>query len=105
VAAAIHKISPDEQISAVTPPTRTDSASDQLQPALRECVTRAVRRYLSDLGTQAPDGLYELVMQEVEVPLLKEVLSCYNGNQSKSAAALGINRATLRKKLAQHDLG
>ena len=86
-------------------PARADAAADHLQPALRECVARAVRRYLSDLGTQVPDSLYELVMQEVEVPLLKEVLSCYKGNQSKSAAALGINRATLRKKLALHDLG
>lgn len=86
-------------------PSRADSASEHLQPALRECVARAVRRYLSDLGTQVPDGLYDLVIREVEVPLLKEVLSCYNGNQSKSAAALGINRATLRKKLALRDIG
>jgi len=32
------------------------------------------------------------------------VLAWYGGNQSKAAAALGINRATLRKKLAAHGL-
>jgi Fis family transcriptional regulator len=71
-----------------------------LQPALRECVTRAVRRYLHDLDSQMPEGLYELVLSEVETPLLREVLQWAGGNQSKAAAALGINRATLRKKLA-----
>ena len=71
-----------------------------LQPALRECVARAVRRYLHDLDAQMPEGLYELVLHEVETPLLKEVLAWADGNQSRAAAALGINRATLRKKLA-----
>ena len=76
-----------------------------LQPALRECVARAVRRYLSDLDAQMPDGLYELVLHEIEVPLLREILHWSGGNQSKAAAALGINRATLRKKLALRGLG
>jgi Fis family transcriptional regulator len=44
------------------------------------------------------------VLQEVEAPLLREVLAWSRGNQSKAAAALGINRATLRKKLAIHSL-
>ena len=76
-----------------------------LQPALRECVTRAVRRYLHDLDSQMPEDLYALVLHEVEMPLLREVLSWAGGNQSKAAAALGINRATLRKKLGALGLG
>jgi Fis family transcriptional regulator len=77
-----------------------NSAADNLlQPALRECVARAVRRYLTDLDSQMPDGLYDLVLREVETPLLREVLHWSGGNQSKAAIALGINRATLRKKL------
>jgi len=44
------------------------------------------------------------VLHEVESPLLGEVLAWYGGNQSKAAAALGINRATLRKKLHQYGL-
>lgn len=81
------------------------AAESVLQPALRECVARAVRRYLTDLDAQMPDGLYELVLHEVEAPLLHEVLVWSGGNQSKAAAALGINRATLRKKLAARGLG
>ena len=88
------------------PVLHADPAGDNvLQPALRECVARAVRRYLADLDSQMPEGLYELVLHEVEAPLLREVLQWSGGNQSKAAVALGINRATLRKKLAARKLG
>ena len=84
---------------------RADGANEpSLQPALRECVSRAVRRYLSDVESEPGEGLHALVMCEVESPLLREVLAWYGGNQSKTAAALGINRATLRKKLQQYGL-
>lgn len=74
------------------------------QPSLRECVASAVRRYLSDLGEQAPEDFYNVVLREVELPLLAEVLRHCGGNQSCAAAALGINRATLRKKLKLYGL-
>ena len=80
-----------------------EATESALQPAVRECVARAVRRYLLDMDGEA-SGLYELVLDEVETPLLREVMSWAGGNQSKAATALGINRATLRKKLAAHGL-
>jgi Fis family transcriptional regulator len=70
------------------------------QPALREAVSRSVRRYLSDLGDHRCDDLYRLVLGEIEGPLLDEVLTHCRGNQTKAAQLLGITRATLRKKLA-----
>jgi Fis family transcriptional regulator len=88
-------------VSVLRPEQAPDAAS---QPALRECVARAVRRYLIDLDTQQAEGLFDFVMQEVEAPMLREVMSWYGGNQSKAALALGINRATLRKKLSQYGL-
>ena len=73
--------------------------------ALSECVSRTVRRYLADIGdTHCSEGLHALVLREVEGPLLREVLAFHDGNQSRAAVALGINRATLRKKLATHGL-
>ncbi len=81
-----------------------ETPESSMQPALRECVARSVRRYLHDMNGETPDDLYSLVLQEVEAPLLREVLAWAGGNQSKAAAALGINRATLRKKLAVHGL-
>lgn len=72
--------------------------------SLRDHVTRAVRRYLHDLGDHEADDLYEVVLQEVEAPLFAEVMRHCEGNQSRAAARLGLNRATLRKKLRQYGL-
>lgn len=92
-------------MNAVTP-LRADAAHDPvLQPALHECVSRAVRRYLADIDSQPAEGLHALVLSEVEMPLLREVLDWCDGNQSRAAATLGINRATLRKKLQLYGLG
>ena len=76
----------------------------QPQPALRDYVAKAVRRYLIDLGNCDSHELYEIVLSEIEVPLLTEVMRHCDGNQSRAAAILGLNRATLRKKLRQYGL-
>jgi Fis family transcriptional regulator len=91
-------------VNAVTV-LRAENAQDSVaQPSLRECVERSVRRYLTDVDSQPSEGLHALFVGEVEQPLLREVMQWYGGNQSKAAAALGINRATLRKKLQQYGL-
>lgn len=88
-----------ESVSVPVP----DSAAPQ--SALSECVERTVRRYLADLGdTVCSDGLHAMVLREVEAPLLREVMAFHDGNQSRAAEVLGINRATLRKKLTFHGL-
>lgn len=107
VARRPREVSPSKGPVAVNAaiPLRVDAANDTvLQPALRECVARAVRRYLVDVESAPGEGLHELVMREVEAPLLREVMAWYGGNQSKAAVALGINRATLRKKLQHYGL-
>lgn len=92
-------------MNAVRLPASEVSKPSSSQSALSECVTRTVRRYLADIGDAlGEEGLHALVMSEVEVPLLREVLAFHEGNQSRAAAALGINRATLRKKLLQYGL-
>ncbi|HUA79508.1 MAG TPA: helix-turn-helix domain-containing protein [Dyella sp.] len=92
-------------LNAVRLPTHEAVRESSSQSALSECVTRTVRRYLADIGdTTCDEGLYAMVLREVEGPLLREVLSFHDGNQSRAATALGINRATLRKKLAAHGL-
>ena len=80
------------------------STSVSTQQSLRDCVSRVVRRYLRDLGDHPAEDLHALVLHEVEAPLFAEVLRHCEGNQSRAAAALGINRGTLRKKLRQYGL-
>ena len=87
-------------MNAVTP-LRIDQEPGLHQQALRECVARAVRRYLSDMGGHSADNLYRMVLGEVEAPMLAEVLRHCEGNQTRAAQVLGITRATLRKKLAE----
>ena len=72
---------------------------------LRECVRSAVANYFDQLDGHSTSGLHRLVLGEVEVPLLEAVLSYTEGNQSKAAEVLGINRGTLRKKLKEYNLG
>ena len=96
---------PTSAHSAGAQASSPQAASANSASALSECVTRTVRRYLADIGdTPCAEGLHALVLREVEIPLLREVLAFHDGNQSRAASALGIHRATLRKKLAAHGL-
>lgn len=69
---------------------------------LRECVKSVLEAYFSDLNGHSPEGLYQMVLEEIEHPLLEVVMERTRGNQSKAAELLGINRGTLRKKLKHH---
>ncbi len=71
---------------------------------IAECVRRTLDQYFTDLDGESPNGVYEMVMQSAERPLLETVLSRTNGNQTLAAEILGINRNTLRRKLAEYKL-
>ncbi|HWT14931.1 MAG TPA: helix-turn-helix domain-containing protein [Patescibacteria group bacterium] len=87
-------------------PLRVEATSaSESAPALSECVSRAVRRYLAHSGKDCAQDLYRLVLAEVEAPMLRETLRHTEGNLTRAAELLGITRATLRKKLAEHRLG
>jgi len=82
------------------------ASPDDLLPAtpLRHHVYEALRIYFHNLGDQQPSNLYDLVLREMESPLLEIVMLRTQGNQSQAATLLGINRGTLRKKLRQHGI-
>lgn len=64
----------------------------------------ALRSYFKNLNGHKPAQIYRLVLGEVEPPLFRAVLEYTDGNQTLAAEMLGLNRATLRKKLKQYDL-
>jgi Fis family transcriptional regulator, factor for inversion stimulation protein len=73
-------------------------------PPLRECVRRSVRAYFKTLNGHGTDEFYELVLVEIEQPLLEVVLTEVKGNLSRASEVLGLTRATLRKKLRKYGL-
>lgn len=80
------------------------SHSSASEPCLREATRKAVRRYLADMGDVEPENLYQVVLEEMERPLLEEMMRWTGNNQSRTAQILGLNRGTLRKKLARYNL-
>ena len=68
------------------------------------CVKTVIERYFQDLDGEKPGELYEMVIREVEAPLLEAVMQHTKNNQCQAAKILGINRNTLRKKLKTHSL-
>lgn len=82
----------------------TDLKPITLKEPLHIHVERAVREYFVALGDDMPTDLYELILKQVELPLLTVVLEQTRGNQSKCAKILGLNRGTLRKKLKTYNL-
>ncbi len=75
-------------------PTRSEST-------LRDAAARVVRRYLHDLNGSECRDLYDLMLSQVERPVLEEALRHCGGNLTRTSELLGMNRATLRKKLAE----
>ncbi len=73
-------------------------------PSLEECVRDSLEAYFRDLGGIAPTDMHGMLMQVVERPLLEVVMQRAEGNQSRAAEWLGINRNTLRRKLLEHKL-
>ncbi len=73
-------------------------------PTLSESVRECVERYIDAMGEEEISNLYELVLSEVEAPLIQSVLDTTRNNQSKTALMLGLNRGTLRKKLRKYGM-
>ncbi len=71
---------------------------------LRDHVDSALRNYFSNLKGEQVTDVYQMVLSEVEVPLLEVVLEYTRGNQTAAADLLGLNRGTLRKKLKEYHL-
>lgn len=99
----------DEGIENLVPTDEKNNAdtttmSGQQPPPLRESAQIAITYFLSELDGEPPTDLHNMVMAQVEEPLLAAIMTFTDGNQSRAAHVLGLNRGTLRKKLRQYGL-
>ena len=72
--------------------------------SLEALVARKLENSLAQMNLQEIDNLYDMVLQQIERPLINIVLHQARGNQIKTAQILGINRNTLRKKIKLLDI-
>ena len=71
---------------------------------IEECVRASLEQYFSDLRGAEPHSIHDMIMRTVERPMLDVVMRHADGNQSRAADWLGVNRNTLRRKLLDHKL-
>lgn len=97
--ALLTSASPDHPL-----PRETEAVPPRLEDlTLRECATKAARRYLGDLRGQLHD-LHALFVGEVERALFAEAMAHCHGNISRAATTVGVSRHTLRKKLIEYGI-
>jgi len=91
----------ERQLGGVTPSSEASPFTSG--GTLAETVEHYLARYFAAHGGRLPaDGLYDRILAEIEVPLLRIAMIASNGNQLRAARLLGLNRNTLRKKLNEH---
>lgn len=88
----------------LTPANVTSFAAISQSQSLRDCVEQSMDNYFKHLDGQPVSDVYEMVLAEVEAPMLEIVMKHTRHNQTKAAQVLGLNRGTLRKKLKQYGL-
>ena len=82
--------------------TATEEATNSA--SLSEAVKSSLEQYFNTLHGNDPNNLYDMVLQQIEQPLMEIVMQQVDGNQSRAAECLGLNRGTLRKKLKIYNL-
>lgn len=80
------------------------SSEEQHSATLRDSVETAMNNYFQNLDGQDVNDVYQMVMSEVEAPMLEVVMRYTRDNQTRASQILGLNRGTLRKKLKQYGL-
>jgi two-component system, NtrC family, nitrogen regulation response regulator GlnG len=72
---------------------------DEQNNSLETLIANKLQASLAQMDVNELDNLYDMVLQQMERPLIQIVLEKTRGNQVRTAEILGINRNTLRKKI------
>lgn len=72
------------------------------EQGLQDLVYSLVNRFLAENKGNSITDLYDMILSEVEPPLLQAVMEKRRGNQLQAAKMLGISRGTIRKKLQRY---
>ena len=85
-------------------PPAVQKTKKQVTTFLEKWLDKSIRQYVSAMDKTNNGHLHELIMGGIEKPLVEIVLKETNGNQTKAANILGINRNTLRKKITEYKI-
>ena len=93
-------LSPDLLLTpADFPSLLAEGQRDENDCSLEDVIGNKLRASLAQMEVQELDNLYDMVLHQMERPLINIVLEKTRGNQVQAAEILGINRNTLRKKI------
>jgi len=81
------------------PEVRNQQPAERNEASLESIIATKLQSSLGQIDIQEMNNLYEMVLHQMERPLINIVLDKTRGNQVKAAEILGINRNTLRKKV------
>lgn len=84
--------------------TQENTSTPQPENTLRAEVERSLNRYFQNIEDEPVTDLHQMVISEVEAPLIETVMRYCGNNQSKASIMLGLNRGTLRTKLKLYGL-
>lgn len=73
--------------------------TDENNNSLEALIDKKLRASLAQKDIVEVNDLYQMVLHQMERPLIKIILEKTRGNQVRAAQVLGINRNTLRKKI------
>ena len=91
----------DLELGTSTRELKSNLPSDASLSAL---IYRRLEEMLAEEAGAEPRDLHQRIVAELEKPLIELVLARARGNQVQAARILGLNRNTLRKKLADHGI-
>ena len=76
----------------------------QVTTFLERWLNKSILQYVGEMDEKNNGHLHELIMGGIEKPLVEIVLKETGGNQTQASNILGINRNTLRKKIAEYKI-